>query len=185
MSSILRAMPTLILPILIMNKLGEAEAARYFIAFAIGNLVLIIPDALSTSLFVEGSHGKSLRKNVMKAGVTIFTFLVPAVLVIVFFGKFLLGFVGEDYVAAYELLRLLALSSFFVVVYSLFIPIQNVRMKVGTIIKLNFIRFILLLGLSYVYILKFGIVGVGYAWMSTYGILSVGIIVMVKRMRWI
>ncbi|VVB89744.1 Polysaccharide biosynthesis protein [uncultured archaeon] len=184
-SSIFQAVPTLILPILILNISGEAEAARYYIAFAIGNLVLIIPDALSTSLFVEGSHGESLRKIVTRAGAAIFSFLVPAVLVIVLFGKFLLGLVGKDYVGAYELLRLLALSSFFVAVYSLFIPIQNVRLKVESIVKLNFLRSVLLMGLSYIFILKFGIVGAGYAWMVTYGILSVGIIWMVRRMGWI
>jgi O-antigen/teichoic acid export membrane protein len=184
-SSVLLAVPTLVLPILILNLLGEAEAAKYYIAFAIGNLVLIIPDALSTSLFVEGSHGESLRKNVIKAGLTIYAFLIPAVIFLYFFGDILLGLFGEDYVEAFELLRILALSSFFVVIYSLFIPIQNVRMKVESIVKLNFIRFLLLLGLCYVLILKFGIVGVGYAWMITYGILALGIVGLVKREEWV
>ena len=59
-SSILSVAPTLIIPIMVLNMLGEAEAARYYIAFAIGNLVLIIPSSLGTSLFVEGSHGEGL-----------------------------------------------------------------------------------------------------------------------------
>ncbi|MDJ1421818.1 MAG: lipopolysaccharide biosynthesis protein [Candidatus Methanoperedens sp.] len=184
MSNVLLAVPTLVMPILILNLLGEAEAAKYYIAFAIGNLVLIIPDALSTSLFVEGSHGESLRKNVIRAGLAIYSFLVPAVILIYFFGDFLLGLVGKDYAEASELLRLLALSSFFVAVHSLFVPVQNVRMRVESIVKLNLLRFLLLLGLSYVLILKFGIVGVGYAWMVTYAVLGLGIVVVVKRMGW-
>jgi O-antigen/teichoic acid export membrane protein len=184
-SNVLFAAPMLVLPLIILNLLGEAEAAKYYIAFAIGNLVLIIPDALSTSLFVEGSHGESLRKNVIKAGLTIYAFLIPAVIFLYFFGDFLLGLFGKDYVEAFELLRILALSSFFVAIYSLFIPIQNVRMKVESIVKLNFIRFLLLLGLCYVFILEFGIVGVGYAWMITYGILALGIVGLVKREGWV
>jgi len=182
-SNVLFAAPTLILPIMILNLLGEAEAAKYYIAFAIGNLALIIPDALSTSLFVEGSHGESLRKNVIKAGLAIYSFLIPAVIFIYFFGNLLLGLFGKDYVEAFALLRILALSSFFVAVYSLFIPIQNVRMRVESIVKLNFFRFLLLLGLCYIFILKFGIVGVGYAWIITYGILGLGIVGLVK-MKW-
>jgi len=184
-SNVLFAAPTLILPLLILNLLGGAEAAKYYIAFAIGNLVLIIPDSLSTSLFVEGSHGERLRKNVIKAGMGICAFLIPAVLFIYLFGDLLLGLFGGDYLEAFELLRILVLSSFFVAVYSLFIPIQNVRMRVESIVKLNFIRFLLLLGLSYVFILEFGIVGVGYAWMITYGLMGLGIVWLVKRAGWV
>ena len=56
-------------------------------------------------------------------------------------------------------------------------------MKVESIVKLNAIRFLLILGLSYTFILKFGILGVGYAWMITYGILSLGIGGTIKRVR--
>ena len=98
---------------------------------------------------------------------------------------FLLGLLGKDYEGAYELLRLLVLSSFFVAVYLLFIPIQNVRMKVASIVKLNILRFVLLMGLSYVFILKFGIIGIGYAWMITYIVLSFVIVFITKRMGWI
>ncbi len=184
-SSVFQSVPTLIMPILIMNLLNEAEAAKYYIAFAIGNLVLIVPDSLSTSLFVEGSYGESLRKNLIKAGLAIYAFLIPVVVLIYFFGDFLLGLVGKDYVEAFELLRLLAVSSFFVAVYSLFLQVQNVRMKVESIVMLNLLRLLLLLGLSFVLILRFGIVGIGYAWVITYAVLGLAIMGLVKRMEWI
>ncbi|HAU30902.1 MAG TPA: hypothetical protein DCW46_01140 [Desulfotomaculum sp.] len=170
---------------MILNLLGEAEAAKYYIAFAIGNLVLIIPDALSTSLFVEWGHGESLRKNVVKTGLDIYAFHVPTAIFIYFFGDFLLGLFVKGYVESFDLLRILALSNFFVAVYLLFIPIQNVRMKVESIVKLNIVRFVLLLGLCYVFILEFGIVGVRYAWMITYAILGFGIMGLAKRERWV
>lgn len=184
-SSVLLAVPTLIMPILILNLLGESAAAKYYIAFAVGNLVLIIPDALSTSLFVEGSHGENLRKSVIRAGLAIYSFLIPAVILIYFFGDLLLGLVGKDYAGASELLRLLALSSFFVAVYSLFVSVQNVGMRVKSIVKLNMVRFLLLVGLSYVFILRFGIVGVGYAWLITYVVLGLVVVGLVKRSGWV
>lgn len=183
-SNVFRSVPTLVLPIMIVNLLGGAEAAKYYIAFAIGNLVLIVPDAFSTSLFVEGSHGEGLKKNVIRAGLAICAFLVPAVIFLYLFGGFLLGLFGKDYIEALELLRVLALSSFLAAIYSLFIPIQNIRMKVASIIKINLVRFLLLLGLCYFFILKFGIIGVGYAWIITYAVLGIGIVGVAKKENW-
>jgi O-antigen/teichoic acid export membrane protein len=55
---------------MVLNMLGEAEAAKYYIAMAIGNLVLIIPSSLGTSLFVEASHGQGLRAWLNKTPTT-------------------------------------------------------------------------------------------------------------------
>lgn len=184
-SSVLSAAPTLILPIMVINLLGEADSAKYFIAFSIGNLVLMIPDAISTSLFIEGSHGRNLRKNAFRAGKMILLVLSPAVLALHFFGFFLLRLIGKDYLDAFALLQTFAFSSFLVGVYSLFLPIQNVRMKINNVVKLNLLWFALLLGLSYIFINKFGILGVGYAWIITYFILCTYIIAYVIKNKWI
>jgi O-antigen/teichoic acid export membrane protein len=184
-SGILSVAPTLIIPIMVLNMLGEAEAARYYIAFAIGNLVLIIPSSLGTSLFVEGSHGEGLRKSVIRAGAASMVLLVPAVLVLVLFGDKLLGMLSGEYVEAFDLLRIIALSSFPVAVYSLFVPIQNVRMRVEGVVKLNALRCVLLLGLSYVLVQRCGILGAGYAWMATYGVIVLGVGWVGCRVGWV
>lgn len=184
-SSILSVAPTLIIPIMVLNMLGGAEAARYYIAFAIGNLVLIIPSSLGTSLFVECSHGEGLRKSVMRAGVASLAFLVPAVMILLLVGDRLLGMLKGEYVEAFGLLRIIALSGFPVAVYSLFVPIQNVRMRVEGIVKLNALRCVLLLGLSYVLVQQYGILGAGYAWMATYVLIVLGIGWVAWRERWV
>ena len=183
-SNILSTAPTLILPLIILNVLGEAEAAKYYIAFAIGNLVMVIPNSFGTSLFVEGSYGKGLKDSAMRAGGVSLALLVPAVLTIFFFGDWLLGLLNSQYVAATGLLRIIALSSFLVSIYTLFIPIQNVRMKVESVVSINFIRCILLLGLSYVFMNKYGILGVGYGWLITYAVIALGIGWTVRRELW-
>lgn len=183
-STIVSTAPPLILPLIVLKMLGEAEAAKYYIVYAIANLVLIIPQSLGTSLFVEGSHGEGLKKSVMRASGASLAFLVPTVLLIFLFGDRLLGLLKGEYVEAFNLLRLLALSSFMVTVYSLFIPIQNVRMKVEIILKLNALRCILLLGLSYTFIQQYGIIGVGYGWMATHVIIALIIGWIARREQW-
>lgn len=175
LSNILANVPPLIMPVMILNLLGDVEAAKYYIAAAIANFVLIIPDAIGISLFVEGSHGENLKKILIKSASAIALCLVPAVIMIYFLGNTLLGFFGKNYIEAYELLKLLVLSSFFVTIYMLFIPIQNIKMKPQRITLLNMLRAGLLLSLSYTFIKRFGITGYGYAWMITYGILGLGV----------
>jgi O-antigen/teichoic acid export membrane protein len=184
-SSILSVAPTLIIPIMVLNMLGEAEAAKYYIAFAIGNLVLIIPSSLGTSLFVEGSHGEGLRKGVLRAGGASLLLLVPAVLVLFLFGDRLLGMLKGEYVDAFDLLRIIDLSSFPVAVYSLFIPIQNVRLRVESTVWLNAMRCMLLLGLSYMLVQRYGILGAGYAWMATYWAIALWVVLVAWREDWI
>lgn len=177
--------PTYIMPILIVNLLSPEDAALYYVAFAIGNLVLIIPDAMSTSFFVEGSHGINLRKGVIRNLGATYAILIPAVLFIVIFGDVLLGFFGEGYQAAFDLLKVIVISSLFVTAYNLFIPIQNIRLQIRGIAFMSLIRFVLLLGLSYVFLIRFGVIGVGYAWAITYMTLSIGIAAFVKKKGWI
>lgn len=184
-SSILYTAPLLIIPIMVLNMLGEAEAAKYFISFALGNLVLIIPSSFGTSLFVEGSHGKGLKKSVLQAGGASLMLMMPAVLMIFLFGDRLLGLLKGDYMEAFSLLRIIAISSFLVACFSLFTPIQNVRMRLKSIVMLNALRCVLLLGLSYVLIKQYGILGAGYAWLATYVIILLGIGWIARREGWI
>jgi len=184
-SSIFTTIPGLILPILVLSLSGEAETAKYYIAFSVGSLVTIIPDALCASLFIEGSHGENLRKNVLKVALAIYSFLIPSIIFIYFFGDYLLLFFGENYVDALPLLKLLTLSSLFSSVVPIFVSIQNVRMRVKPVVIMNFSMFLLLIGLSYLFILRFGIIGVGYAWIITYGILDLLIIILIRKLGWI
>lgn len=183
-STILYTAPTLILPLMTLNMLGEAEAAKYYIAFNIANLILVVPYSLGTSLFVEGSHGEGLKKNSIRAFGASLVLLVPSVLVIFFFGDLILGLLGKQYGEAFDLLMVLALSSFLVTIYCLFIPIQNVRIKLESIVAINCTRCILLLSLSYVFINMYGILGIGYGWLITHGVITLEIgWILIKEFR--
>jgi len=180
-SNILFIAPTLILPIMALDIVGEAETAKYYIAFNIGNLILVVPASLSTSVFVEGSYGNGLRNSVTRAAVINFAILIPGILVILFSGQYLLDFVNVEYATAFDLLRIITLSSLLVSLYYLFISIENVKMNVEIIVILNLIRFSSIIGLSYLLIARYGITGLGYAWVLSYIILSICIIAIGKR----
>ena len=174
-----------LLPILVLNLLGEAESAKFYIAFTIATFFYMVPYTVGTSLFVEGSHGENLKVNVKRALMVIYAILVPGVIAIYFLGGYLLSFFGHDYVGSLDLLRLISISSFFFAAYALFIPIQNVRMKVGGIVMMNFVTLVLLLSSSYLFMIRFGTVGVGYAFILTFAIMSAVIACIARKLGWI
>jgi O-antigen/teichoic acid export membrane protein len=171
-SNILMEAPILILPIMVLHLLGQAQTAIYYIAMTIGNLALIVPYALSVSLFVEGSHGQPLKQNIFRACTTAYLFLIPIIVIISLWGKNILALISQEYVEAYELLFLVIIASSFAVIYMVFISVQNIKMRVERNIRFNLLRFVLLLGTSYYLIPKYNINGVGYAWLLTHVILT-------------
>ena len=174
----------LVLPIMILNILGSDEAAKYWIAYTIGNFLLQVPDAVGMSLFVEGSHGESMRKNVLRAAAAIYAVLIPGVIFLNLAGPQLLSLFGKDYAESITLLRLFSLVSLFFAVYCLMVPIQNVRMNVKRIIHINIIIFVLFMGMSYLFMTHIGIVGVGLALLLTYAIVDVIILGLAKAEGW-
>lgn len=175
----------LVLPMMILSILGKDEAAKYYIAYTIGNFLLQIPDAVGMSLFVEGSHGESMRKNVVRAAGAIYAVLIPGVIFMNLAGPQLLAWFGKDYAESITLLRLFSIVSLFFAIYCLMVPIQNVRMNVNRIIKINMIIFVLFMGMSYLFMTHIGIVGVGVALLLTYAIVDVIIVGLAKFEGWI
>ncbi|MDD3923396.1 MAG: hypothetical protein PHY39_07735, partial [Endomicrobiaceae bacterium] len=80
LTGLFMTVPTMLLPIIILNMHLVEQAAYYYIVYGIVLLLFMIPDSISTSLFVEGSNGQSLKKTVIRALVIIFLFLIPIAL---------------------------------------------------------------------------------------------------------
>jgi O-antigen/teichoic acid export membrane protein len=175
----------LALPIIVLNLQGDAAAGLFYIGFTVGNFLLQIPMALSASFFVEGVYGESLRKNLVKSGATVVLLLMPCIVVFWLFGSDILGLFGSDYVGAVDLLRLVALSSLVYAVYSLFLPILNIRMQIKELMLMNMLIMVLLVGLSYLLIPVAGIAGVGYAMIGTFLIVDIVIICLAIKWGWL
>ncbi|NOQ33538.1 MAG: oligosaccharide flippase family protein [Methanosarcinales archaeon] len=156
--------PNMILPIMVLNVLGAEQAAYYYIAFAIASLLFTIPNAISTSLFVEGSHGEALKRTVMKSLIAILSLLVPAAAVLYLCGGWVLSVVGADYAAGgLEVLRVMVAASLFAGVNYVYFAIKRVQKGVRGLV----------VGLGYVFMVMYGVVGVGYAWLVGNGVGSV------------
>jgi O-antigen/teichoic acid export membrane protein len=156
--------PTMILPVLILNILGAENAAYYFIAYSISSLLFMIPNSISLSLFVEGSHGEEMKKTVLKSLFLIYSLLIPSIAILCLFGGNILKIVSIEYAEkGLELLQLLAISYIFLGISQTYFSIKRIQNSILNIVFINGFSFISLIGLSYKFMTTYGIIGVGYA----------------------
>src|SRR5260370_891600 len=107
------AMTPLVMPVLVVARLGVTLNAYFYITWMMGAIFFTVSPSVSTALFAEGVRARTdLRSTVAKALRVISVMLVPAMIMMIIAGKFVLGMFGPPYAAAgYGLLVLLAISA--------------------------------------------------------------------------
>lgn len=185
-ASIFSMIAITIIPILIVNLIGAENCAYFFIAYSVAGMLFAIPSAISTSLFVEGSHNFPLKDNVIKSLKFASIILVPSILIIFFFGdKILLLFSKEFSEQSFELLKLLAISSLFSIIISIYTTIKMIKKEIIVINYINILSSIILIVVGYILLFKYGLIGIGYAWLLNNIIISLGILIlMIKKEKW-
>ena len=178
------AMPAFLLPLVILNFFGPQgleiageNVAYYYFALMISGLIFAIVGAVTLSLFAEGSHfERELKSNVRKALKFIFILLIPAVLLVLLLGEYLLLLFGKEYsTGGLVLLQVFALSSVFIAFNSIFTATRRVLKRLRPIIAIAMFNAFMIVGLAYVFLDIFGLIGVALAWLVSQGLVSLGI----------
>ncbi|VVB84853.1 Uncharacterised protein [uncultured archaeon] len=178
--------PTTVIPVMIVNTLGAKESAYFYVAYSVAALLFMIPTAVSTSLFVEGSYSLPLKENTIKSVKFVMLLLVPALLFIFLLGdKLLLLFSKEYSEQSFEMLQLLAASSIFSAVTLIYLSIKKIQKDVSMINYVSFALSALILVLGYVSLLKYGLLGLGYAWLVANIVVCAVVVILVLRERWV
>jgi len=166
-AGIIGSLPTLLLPLIITNILTPETTAYYYMAMMIASTLFIIPNATSNSLFAEGSYDeKNLKHNIWKAIKMIALFMIPAVILTILFGKYVLLLFGKSYSSeGYMFLNLMAISGIFVAINAIFTSVFKVQKRIKEIITRSIIGSIGILALAYLFINQSrGLLGIGYAY---------------------
>jgi len=167
---------------MVVNLLGAEQNAYFYIAWAIAGLLFAIPRAVSQSLFAEGSHFEDkLRESVIKSLKFTFLLLVPAVIVLILLGKWLLLLFGQSYsLNALKLLWILSLSSLPLAINHLYSSILRVKSRIKELMTIWGFMAISVLLASYLIMPATGIMGIGYAWLGAQT--AVAIYVLARRL---
>jgi len=97
-ASLLNTVPIIILPIIILNKLGAAPAGYYYLAFMMANVLFAIAYAVAQSFFAEGSYGeRELLLLAKRAALFLSVTMIPASLLLAGVGPLVLQIFGKSY----------------------------------------------------------------------------------------
>jgi O-antigen/teichoic acid export membrane protein len=162
---------------MILDVRGAADSAYFYMAWVIAGVISIIPVSLSTSLFAEGSHSpERLNRHTKRLVWQSVALLCPIVGIIYVLAGFLLNIFGHGYsVNGTEVLRILLLANFPMVVNCFYDTVNAVRKKMGLIILQAFATSFLTLGMSYVFLGRFGVTGVAMAYTLANLIVAMGV----------
>lgn len=161
----LNLLPATLLPIIVLNNIGKEEAAYYYVIMMIANLLYVIPQATTKSLFAESSHDEqSIIHNVKKSLKIIGVLLLPGMLFLIICGGWLLLFFGKDYSAGgIDFLYLTVLASIPVTFYYLLTSLFRIRKDLWALIITEAVYMFVIIGASCA-LISYGLVGIGIAW---------------------
>ena len=182
LANILSSLPTIVLPLMVVNILGPDHNAYFFIAWTISSILYAIPGAVSRSLFAEGSHAnENFSKNITKSIKFTYLLLIPAVLVLILAGKWILLAFGQSYSSnALKLLWFLSLSGIPIGIVSIYTTILRVLHKINEVIRIQAFEATAILVASYLIIPSSGINGIGYIWLGVHGLIAVYVLLSLR-----
>jgi O-antigen/teichoic acid export membrane protein len=168
LTSVGGAVTPLVLPVLVVLRLGVTPNAHFYITWMVGGAFFIVSPAVAWALFAEGVRTRSdLRNVVVKALRVIAAILVPAMVIMIVAGKLILGLFGAPYAAAgYMLLILLAVSAIPDAVSNVAVAVCRVthRLAYSTVLNLGILTMTLVA--AWILMPRLGIAGVGAAWLG-------------------
>jgi O-antigen/teichoic acid export membrane protein len=167
------ALPTYLLPLIIASKLGLESTAHYYIAMSLATMLFMVPGAATQSLFAEGSHNEGgMKHHLRKTIKIILLIMIPAILILFFFGNYILLLFGKSYSSeGFRFLQILAVSGIFVSINAIYTAIFRVKKKVKQMLVISAIGTAVTLVLTYL-LLYLGLIGIGIAWIVGQVIMS-------------
>ncbi len=158
-------LPDTVIPIIVLNTLGPASSAHFFMAWSIAGTLSIAGRALGLALFVENSHdGKASQKNVLRSLFFAGLVLIPGILGIILLGRPLLSLLGKEYgQEGSTLLYLLAISSIPLTVYRIAGSVLKGQEKIKSLVVVTILSSGLNIGVSLWLIPALSLTGVGLA----------------------
>lgn len=161
-------MTPLLLPVLVVARLGAGANAYFYITWMIGSVFFMVSPSISQALFAESvRYDAGLRPTVVKAFRIASLLLIPAMVVMLAGGKLILAIFGQAYVSAgYGLLVLLAISAMPDAVSNVAVAICRATNRLGYSAAINLGILVLTVASAWLLMPRFGLLGVGIGWLA-------------------
>ncbi len=165
-AALLSSLAAAVLPIMITQIAGATANAHFYVAWIIATSLQVVAANMSTSLTVEasmaGGDPESQRRRALIGSARI---LLPLAALVVLGAPLILKLVGDSYDEATVLLQLLALAAIPNLFNMLHVGIARAQNRVWSIIGVYGANAVIALGLSFLFLPRYGITGIGLAWL--------------------
>ncbi|WP_441245661.1 lipopolysaccharide biosynthesis protein [Kitasatospora sp. McL0602] len=164
-SSLLNLLPLMVIPLIVLQRLGTAEAGYYYVAFQIASLLHAVSAAVGEAVFAEVSNDESRFGELLWRSARILAAVqVPAVAVIALGSGLLLRLFGGVYEArAHGVLVVLALGALAVALNTWASFALKLAGRMTHLILSNVLFAVVSVGLAAAWAPR-GLVWVGWAW---------------------
>jgi len=177
------AAPSLLLPLIVTNLVGARQNAYFYVAFMMTSVLSAIPGAVSQSLFAEGSHfEQDLAVTARRSLKFTLLLLVPAIILLMVTGKWLLLLFGENYSSnALTLLWILSLSILFMGINNIYISVLRIRGRIRELVLIRVFTALAIIIPSIIIAPIMGIMGIGYANIVARFLVSIYVLVRIRN----
>ena len=167
LGNIFGMLPTSLLPLIIISRLGPQEAAYFYMPMMMVTLINAIPSANAQSLFAEAANDeRNLTHHLRKAFRHLFILLIPAVVAVEILGYSILSLFGHEYAeVGTHALQILAVGSLVGSFNYFGDTVLNITKRPGLYITMNGFNAITIITLSY-YSAPYGLTAIAIAWLT-------------------
>jgi O-antigen/teichoic acid export membrane protein len=162
----LAVVPAMVLPLIVLRTLGNAEAAYFALTFQIANMLYGVSYAIGEALFAEGSFDESRLVSLLKrSGLLLVTLQLPVLIVVVVAGRFILTLFGEEYREhGQHLLAILAVGAIAVALHTGADFLLKLIGLMKSLVASGVVRAVVTIGLAQVWASR-GLEWFGWAWL--------------------
>jgi O-antigen/teichoic acid export membrane protein len=109
-SDIVGGLPTSVLPIIVVARLGAVDGALWYVAMQIINVLLSVSGTVSQAMFAELANAEgNINKFLKKASLSMYALLIPLSVGVFVLAPYILRLLHGDYVTATHVLRLMTI----------------------------------------------------------------------------
>jgi O-antigen/teichoic acid export membrane protein len=137
-SDLVGGLPTSVLPIIVVARLGAVNGALWYVAMQIITVLLTVSGTVSQAMFAELANAEgNINRFLKKASISMYALLVPLSVAVFVLAPYILRLLHGDYVTATSVLRLMTIFALIGVANYIFGSILQVYKKVFYITVVN------------------------------------------------
>jgi O-antigen/teichoic acid export membrane protein len=183
LTSVGGAAGTLILPVVVVDRLGATSAGLFYPSWMLGGIFFMISPAIANAFLAGSNVGRvGLRAPVIFCGKATAALLAAPMLVCLLAPRLVLGVLGPAYAAsAKSLLMVLAVSALPDAISNIGVAVLRLRGRFARSAAVNGGITVVTLLLAWPLLARYGIVGGGLAWLCAQSIGAIAVIPLVLR----